>query len=51
MRLENIINMWDPLQRDPRGKMFVLFSIYIFPQYVTLDLFNFRFNLVRKGHE
>lgn len=48
MKLDNIINHWDPRQRDRKGRMFILFAIYVFPTYITLDLFNFRINFARE---
>jgi len=44
MRIENIINLWDPLQRG-NGIIFILFGCYIYKEYMTLELVNFRINI------
>lgn len=44
MRIDNIINLWDPRQRGC-GVVFVPFGIYIFKGYMTLEVLNFRINI------
>ena len=44
MRIDNIINLWDPNQRG-QGFVFIPFGIYVFKGYMTLELFNFRINI------
>ena len=44
MRLDNVVNLWDPRQRG-HGFVLIPFGLYIFKGYMTVEVLNFRINI------